>query len=253
MRSAIGSVFDVLRRDAAEIAEQPLAVGSGFAGLLLTMLAVWGVGSIARADVAPSVEAIEIPFVPGTLARLGTRPDAPEAGGASRPTEAPPAASASSSTPETVTTNAEAPPVSARTHERRSTPPESRGSKLPGPPIVDTKGDPFGDPHGWDELTRDGDAWATSVVEELSQLEVGWYGGKVEDGEFRFQISVCPDGDITDVRTKGGDLSHDGQGKVRLALEQLQLPRPPKHVRDRMAGGCAKIQHVFVWTPNGVH
>jgi len=91
------------------------------------------------------------------------------------------------------------------------------------------------------------------VVKELSRLEVGWYAGKAEDGEFHFQISVCKNGEISDVRKKGGDLSQDGQGKVLLALEQLQLPAPPKHVRDRMTTGCAKIQHTFVWTPRGVH
>ena len=116
------------------------------------------------------------------------------------------------------------------------------------------EGDPFGDPEGWDDLTRDGDPWATEVMKKLNNMPVGAYAGKGASGDYKFQLTICKDGTIKDdgVLSKGGSLSQDGKDAVRLALESLQIPKPPKKVADSMPSKCAKLKYTFVWSSKGV-
>jgi hypothetical protein len=256
-------------RDARDLVEQRFAFGGGLAGVVITGFALWGAAAIAHADDAtePVPEDIALEFLPGSLARLGSEPTAKEASGGdaeppvaqpepiTEPPTPPPAA------PETVTSDHDAAPAKPQpprrpdtgrprlpTDDHASDDPSHSGGRRPGPPSVDDRGNPWGDPEGWDDLTRDGDPWATSVVKALEDLPVGWYAGKPAPGDFRFRISVCKDGKVSDVVKKGGTMARDGQDAVLLALEQLELPPIPKHVADRMPSRCARIDHLFVWS-----
>ena len=256
-------------RDARDLVEQRFAFGTGLAGVVITGFALWGVAAIAHADDASEAvpEDVALEFLPGSLARLGTDPSAKEASGGdaqppspqSEPTLQPP--TPPNPEPQTVTTDDHAAPAQPQppkrrtpeaprlpTTDRTSDDPPRSGGRRPGPPSVDDRSDVWSDPEGWDELTRDGDPWATSVVKALEDLPVGWYAGKPAPGDFRFRISVCKDGKVSDVVKKGGTMSSDGQDAVLLALEQLELPPIPKHVTARMPGRCARIEHLFVWS-----
>jgi hypothetical protein len=122
------------------------------------------------------------------------------------------------------------------------------------PTVQQNQGDPFGDPEGWDDLTRDGDPWATEVMKKLNNMPIGAYAAKAAKGDYKFQLTICKDGTIKDngVLSKGGTLPEDGKNAVRLALESLQIPKPPKKVADSMPGNCAKLKYTFVWSAKGV-
>lgn len=122
------------------------------------------------------------------------------------------------------------------------------------PTVNQNQGDPFGDPEGWDDLTRDGDPWATEVMKKLNNMPIGAYAAKAAKGDYKFQLTICKDGTIKEngVLSKGGTLPEDGKNAVRLALESLQIPKPPKKVADSMPGNCAKLKYTFVWSAKGV-
>jgi hypothetical protein len=263
-----------LARDVRELTSQRFAMGSGLAGVVLVGVAIVGVAAVAHADdeLEPPTD-FALDFTPGTLARLGSEPDAADATGDAQPATAPakpepPTAEPDAppeTKPETATDDPDAaparpqPPTPQPARPQRPRPeqppsadPSRGGGRLPGPPSDDDGGNPWGDPNGWDDLTRDGDAWATGVVAALRGLEVGWYAGDPAPGEFRFEISVCKDGTITAVKKAGGTMSADGQSRVRLALEQLKLKPIPKRLADHMPAKCARIDHVFVWSSDAV-
>jgi len=215
----------------------------------------------------------EIDFQPGTIARLGEKIDPEDMPQkivvqetrAPDPVEEPP-------TQETVTTDEKAKPSDEPKEKKDDTKDKSdfkdnKDKKLPTSkkpttsntpfkndlPTVDHNiGDPFGDPEGWDDLTRDGDPWATSVMKALNNMPIGAYAAKAKSGEMKFQLSICKDGTIKQVLKKGGSLPADGQAAVMLALEQLEIPKPPKKVADSMPSSCAKIKYTFVWSSKGV-
>lgn len=220
-------------------------------------------------------EDFEIDFTPGTLARLGVKMEETEIPQKiivqeTRAEDAP-----VEEVKQTVTTDDKAkpseepPPKEKPDHPAKDKPPikDNKDKKLPTsktptssntpykndlPTVNQNQGDPFGDPDGWDDLTRDGDPWATEVMKVLNHLKVGAYAGKGEAGNFKFQLTICKDGTIKQVLKKGGNMSADGQSAVLLALEQAQLPKPPKKVADAMPGNCAKIKYVFDWSAQKV-
>jgi hypothetical protein len=230
----------------------------------------------AMADASCEVkDEFEIDFTPGTIARLGEKIDEKEIPQkivvqetrAEDYSEVEPVK-------DTVTTDEQAKPS--------ETPPEDKPkevtkdkpkfqdnkdkklptSKLPTtsntpykkdlPTVQQNIGDPFGDPEGWDDLTRDGDPWATEVMKKLNNMPIGAYAAKAAKGDFKFQLTICKDGKIKDVLKKGGSLPQDGQSAVMLALESLEIPKPPKKVADSMPGNCAKLKYTFVWSAKGV-
>jgi hypothetical protein len=83
-------------------------------------------------------------------------------------------------------------------------------------------------------------------------MKVGAFAGKGGAGDFKFQLTICKDGSIKTVAKKGGSLSEEGQNAVRLALEQLDIPKPPADVAQKMGSSCAKIKYTFVWSSRGV-
>jgi hypothetical protein len=120
-------------------------------------------------------------------------------------------------------------------------------------PTVDyQKGDPFGDPGGWADLAKDGDPWATAVMKALNNMPVGSYAAKGGKGNFKFQLTLCKDGSIKKVAKKGGSADQETQNGVVLALNRLQLPKPPANVAKKMKKNCAKIKYTFVWSGAGV-
>lgn len=222
-------------------------------------------------------EEFEIDFTPGTLARLGEKLDEKEIPQkiivqetrAEDYSETEP-------TKDTVTTDEQVKPSDTPPEEKpkevvKDKPKfqDNKDKKLPTakvptnsntpykkdlPTVNQNQGDPFGDPEGWDDLTREGDPWATEVMKKLNNMPIGAYAAKAAKGDYKFQLTICKDGTIKDngVLSKGGTLPEDGKNAVRLALESLQIPKPPKKVADSMPGNCAKLKYTFVWSAKGV-
>lgn len=115
------------------------------------------------------------------------------------------------------------------------------------------RGDPFGDPGGWADRAKDGDPWATAVMKALNNMPVGAYGAKGAEGDFKFQLTICKDGRISEVVKKGGSLPSEGQNAVVLALNQTKIPKPPPDVASKMKSSCSKIRYTFVWSNRGVN
>lgn len=219
----------------------------------------------------------EIDFTPGTIARLGEKLDEKEIPQKIIVQETR-AEDFSEVEPvkDTVTTDEKVKPSDTPPEEKPKDPvkdkpkyEDKKDKKLPTskvpttsntpydkdlPTVKQNTGDPFGDPEGWDDLTRDGDPWATEVMKRLNNMPIGAYAAKAAKGDYKFQFSICKDGKIKEdsVLSKGGSLPEDGKNAVRLALESLDLPKPPKKVADSMPGNCAKLKYTFVWSAKGV-
>ena len=202
----------------------------------------------------------EVEFYPGFIARLGVE-DAigtdPGTGTVTPAAPTQPTAGAPQPEPTPTTT-----PNAVSDTSSKPRPQRPRGSTAPGGlPQPSTqpgklpsigKGDPFASPDGWSDMDRGGDAWATDVMKALAQMEVGAFGRDLE-GQYKFQLTICSDGSIDRITNRGGDISPSGRAAVRLALEQLDIPRPPSSVRSMMEGRrCARIAHVFVWSATRV-
>lgn len=215
----------------------------------------------------------ELEFLPGSLARLGSR-DA--AASAAAPAAAPPSAAIASPTSEPSTAVATPPsepgaaqppttaPASAAsatatrpaTPSPRGAPSGARGGPASPPAggsrglpsIGPSAGDPFGDPDGWDELTTRGDPWAKAVLAALREMQVQGFAADLGEGDVRFQISVCRDGSIDAVTRKGGTASADAQAAVVAALGRVELPPVPRDLAAHMRSDCAKLRYTFVWS-----
>jgi hypothetical protein len=243
------------------------ASAGGGLGLLLVGIAVVGLASIAGDSEPPSERDEELEFLPGTLAKLGDS-DVDHGDGSTRPAAAPGAAQPEAPTPEAPTPEAPtpepgtsspdvtidphpaAPSRPGHTPARPSSgggtsPPRPGGGGLPGPPS--TGGSPFGDPNGWDELTRSGDRWATDVLAALNAMVVRPFGADPGPGSVRFAITVCKDGKHTKVARKGGDAGASTHDAVAIAVEQLELPRIPAKLAATMRDDCMKIRYTFEW------
>lgn len=269
----ISAVFGQLGRDVADLFRNPLAFFGGLGGMLLTCgLLFFGFTFLANAESNEEEEdEWDIPFEPGTLVKLGAEIEEKELPekiivAETRPEE--------DTVNETVTEDEEAkpaeepPPEPDEKPKKTDKPPpkEKKDKKLPtsklptvsnnpfkDPPTVKVpKGDPFGSPGGWSDLKKDGDPWATAVMKSLNNMRVGAFGAKAPPGNFQFQITVCKDGKIKSVSKKGGSLSADGQNQVRLALEQLKIPKPPAKYAAKMKSSCQKIPYKFNWSAGNV-
>ena len=240
-------------------------LGAACCGLLTLLLAHASSGA-SRADEG----LYELPFVPGMTLALGSpeaeaRVDDPGVAPPSPPVEpaepteaAPPTdAAADPSTPEddavTDQVTPPAPPRPTRPHHEPTGPSSqpARPSPLPAPPGPignPSKGDPFGDPSGLDDLASAGDAWARGVIAAIEAMDVGTAYAKPIAGDVRFQLTICKDGTVSKVAYKGGSASVDERDLVLLELGRLHIPRPPAAIAAHMDGSCAKIRHTFSWT-----
>ncbi|MBC8069952.1 MAG: hypothetical protein IAG13_16560 [Deltaproteobacteria bacterium] len=152
----------------------------------------------------------------------------------------------------------ETPLPASSTVPTRPRPASGAGSSLPrpsgggvqGPSAV--RGTPFGDPDGWDELTRNGDPWATEVLAAMNAMVVRPFGGDPGPGTVRFAITVCKDGRHTEIVRKGGDAVASTHDAVAIAVEQLALPRIPAQLAATMREDCMKIRYTFEWRDDRV-
>jgi hypothetical protein len=268
--------FRTLGRDIAILFSVPLAVIIGTLGTGLFTAAVWlGIPYMEAMAKDKSGEDdeddFEIEFTPGALVKLGVKmekKDIPEKIIVQE-------TRAEEETVEsTVTTDEKAAPKTEPEKEqdkpkkldKPTKPTEQKDKKLPTSknpttkntpyndlPTVDVnEGDPFGDPGGWADMAKDGDPWATAVMKALNNMEVGAYAAKAKGGDYKFQLKLCKDGTIKEVISKGGSAPPDLQNGVLLALQALELPKPPAKVAKQMPSNCAKIKYTFVWSAKGV-
>lgn len=276
----VSAVFGAFGRDFVELFRNPLAFVGGLGGMALTAgLAFLGVSALAdaqeRDENAEDEDEFMIDFEPGALVKLGVKMDETEIPEKIIVQET---RAEEEVTPveEAVTDDAKATPATEEKPEEPEDKPkktdapkptEQKDKKLPTsklpttsntpykndlPTVTQDRGDPFGDPGGWADRAKDGDPWATNVMKALNGMKVGAYSGKGGAGDFKFQLTICKDGTIKTVSKKGGSLSEEGQNAVRLALEQLDIPKPPADVAKKMTSACAKIKYTFVWSSKGV-
>lgn len=241
-------------------------LGTALCGLLTLLLAHASAGTTGEAEGQG-----ELPFIPGMTLALGspdeaTRADDPGVApptppvAPTEPTEPAPVAdpSVDPSAAEDAVTDQITPPSPARPTRPRPEPagPSSEPSRptlpsLPGPTGSPSKGDPFGDPNGLDDLASAGDAWARGVIAAIEAMDVGTAYAKPIAGDVRFQLTICKDGTVSKVAYKGGSASVDERDLVLLELGRLRIPRPPASIAAHMEGSCAKIRHTFSWTMAG--
>lgn len=211
----------------------------------------------------------EIEFEPGALVKLGVEiedEDLPqkvvlpntqaEAQEASEQVTDDENASPADEQPEPAKKPEVAPKKPVRNRDEKLPPsklPTRRTTPYDDPPTTTVqKGDPFGEPGGWSELKKDGDPWATAVMEALNKMPVGAFGAKMGEGTSKFQITLCKDGRVKKVQKNGGSLGPADQAAVANAVRSLALPKPPPKVAKNMKGTCAKIKYTFVWSNRGV-
>lgn len=276
--SPLGSIARTIAADARGLLNNRAAFFGGLGGLSVAVLLAYGAAAglasasgTDEADAATDDDAFELEFSPGTLARLGeelpehelpqkiviqdrrapeSTPDTAPTPGVSRDETNTAPATPSEPKPRT-------PPAPKDDRDPRipigKTPTHANTPYANELPTVDHDiGKEFGSADGWSDLTRDGDAWATSVMKALAHMPVGAYAGDLKAGVYRFQITICKDGHIDRVLDKGGDLPADAKAAVRLALETLELPKPTAKIAASMPTDCVKLKYVFSWTRDGV-
>lgn len=231
-------------------------------GLLTTLL-------VHIAALSPSPEPPdELPFVPGMVMALGS----PEAASVTSPNPSPnvaePTEPVEPTTQEQPTEPTEpvavddavtedvTPPAPRRPAKPKPStpPPSSKRPRLPPKPSLPSlpsRGDPFGDPRGFDELSRSGDDWARGVIAALDAMNVGTVYAKPIAGSVRFQMTICKDGRVSRVSYKGGSASHSERDLVLLEVERLKIPRPPAAIAAKMKSHCVKLRHTFNWSTKG--
>jgi hypothetical protein len=243
-------------------------LGTALCGVLATLLAHASAGTAGSHDEGLD----ELPFLPGMVLALGS-PDA-EARVAD-PGVAPPSPPVEPATPDATpeADAAEDPPTADEAVTDEITPPAARPrprpepsqphagpslpSHLPAPPSLPgpigtpSKGDPFGDPNGLDDLASAGDPWARGVIAAIEAMDVGTPYAKPIEGNVRFQLTICKDGTVSRVAYKGGTASVDERDLVILELGRLSIPRPPADIAAQMRGSCAKLGHTFSWKVDG--
>lgn len=121
------------------------------------------------------------------------------------------------------------------------------------PTVKDLPGNPFASPDGWADMAKDGDPWATAVLAALNKMTVGSYAGLGQDTSYKFQLVICADGRIDDVRTKQSTGKADFDGLIRNAIESLKLPKAPPELAKQLAGSCKKIPYEFTWSGKSSH
>lgn len=267
------AIFASIGRDIRELFRNPPAFVGGLLGMFAGAALFFFVFGVLAKDANANEEEdeLEIEFNPGTLVKIGEEIEEPEI---PEKIVIPEMRQEEEVVNETVTEDEKAEPkaeekeIDEKPKKKPEKPPVEKKdkklpkTKLPPPPPntpykdkplnVKVKGDPFGDPGGWDDLKKDGDPWATSVMKALNGMKVGAYAAKGSSGNFKFQLKLCKDGTIDTVYKKGGSADAELQNAIRLSLEQLDLPKPPSKIASQMKGNCVKIKYTFVWSGSKV-
>ena len=262
---ALLAPFAAFSREVADILRNPGAVLGGLAGsggfmAVVVAVAMFG-SSTSRADVDDS-EDLVLEFLPGALVRRGEKldpqdlPSKPVVQATQAADLATPTTVTRDPTPTAPALDRPAPPEvqPTRPHDPNHRAPRvgdrDRKPTTPydDPPTVDdAPGDPFGSADGWADMAKDGDPWATGVLAALNGMTVGSYAGLGQDVSYRFQLVICADGSIDDVRTKLSTGRPDFDGQIKNALAALKLPRAPAKIAAQLAGRCKKIPYEFTW------
>lgn len=265
------AMFNVLTRDFADLLRNPQACIGGLAGSTVCMagsiaLAMFGAPVSGDQDIEEDDE-LKLEFLAGALVRKGPKP--PDDPIPEKPIVD--TTYAVDPPPDTaVTNNQDLPPTPPKpsTSEPPKQPPrdpstptktgkpsdhttQGNNTHNDTPTAPELPGDPFGSPDGWADRAEDGDPWATAVLAALNGLTVGSYAGLGQDVTYKFQLILCADGSIDDVRTKQSTGKPDFDGQIRNSLERLKLPKAPADIARQLAGGCKKIPYIFTWTGKG--
>jgi hypothetical protein len=242
-------------------------LGTTLCGLLAALLAHASMGTAGIDDEGLD----ELAFLPGMVLALGspgiaervtdpgvTPPSPPAPPATPDPSPTPADAAEDAPLPDDAVTDVATPPAPPRPARPRAEPPKPAGGpsqpSLPPPPGPagpagnPSKGDPFGDPNGLDDLTSAGDPWARGVLAAIEGMDVGTIYAHPIAGNVRFQLTICKDGTISRVGYKGGTASVDERDLVILELGRLKIPRPPADIAAHMQGSCAKLKHTFSWS-----
>jgi len=270
---ALLSPFVSIGREFGDIFRNPVALIGGFVGSTAFMggiVAFMLFGpTIAGANQSENDDELDMEFMPGELMRKGPQmnpEDIPEKLIVER------LVAAEAKTEAKVTTDEKAQPDPEKKkndkpkEDIKSTEkpdPNKKGAKEGTknqekntpyddlPTVNELPGNPFGDPNGWSDMAKDGDPWATAVMGALNGMKVGAYAGQGTAAAYQFQLVICADGRVDDVRTKkpSGDPKLDGA--IKNALESLKLPKAPADIAKQLGGGCKKIPYVFTWSGSG--
>jgi len=261
---ALLAPFAAISRELGDILRNPRAVLGGLAGSggfmgVVVAVAMFG-PSTSWADDEADDDELVMEFLPGALVRKGEAID-PMEKVVVRETRAADAPAVATVTRNDQSAPAPAPvdrpdtkvkPTQKPTQKDPSVPVSDRDRKSNTPyddaaTADDVRGDPFGDADGWADMAKDGDPWATSVLKALNGMTVGSYAGAGQDVTYKFQLVICADGSIDDVRTKQSTGKPDFDGQIKNALNSLKLPKAPPAIAAQLAGKCKKIPYEFTW------
>ena len=268
---AILAPFFSLFREVRGLVSVPLAfLGGVFGSILLSgalaFLFIWMEKNAAASPLEE--EEFFLEFEPGALTRLGVEPEEIPEKPINEETRTPEEAKQ-----EAVTEEEKPPP-----EEKEKKPEEEKPIKDKTPPNknkdakisdknrkdnnpykkdlpnnLDPVGDPFGDPNGWSDLKKDGDPWATSVMQALNNMKVPAWAAKLPAGKpYRFTLKVCKNGTVDKVYNKGSSGNTDLDGAVKGEIERLKFPPPPAHVVKHMKSSCVTLKYTFAWSSGRV-
>ncbi len=267
--SALLTPFTAIGREIGALLRNPTAVVGGVAGSGVFIAAAVGLVllSAARTEAhSPEDDELVIEFDPGLVVRKGEALDPEQI-----PEKIVVAAAQAAAEPVTTTltddekaapdpTPPPSDPAEKPIKAKEKPDPNKQGEELSDknrtsntpyddPPTVDDlPGDPFGSPDGWSDMKKDGDPWATAVLAALNGMTVGSYAGLGQEATFGFQLVICADGSIDQVRVKQSTGRPDFDGQIRNALEALKLPKAPAAIARQLGSNCKKIPYVFTWS-----
>jgi hypothetical protein len=114
-------------------------------------------------------------------------------------------------------------------------------------PETPTK-EPFGDPNGWSDTHREGEPWATSVMDTLDAERPVALLESCGDCRYRFKLKVCRDGAVAAVGVQQGTGEPERDAEIRAALEQLHFDPMPKAMSRKLKLPCVWLNFTFVWS-----
>lgn len=262
---ALLSPFSTIAREIGDLLGNPAAVVGGLVGssAFIGLAAALALLGPAISDAHPGEpDELVVEFMPGALVRLGEVADPTEkvivqATRAADDTSVPTVTDDDKALPDPDPARNDDPKPDIKPREKpKPDKPDApisdrdRDSNTPynDPATVkDPPGDPFGTRDGWADMAKDGDPWATAVLAALNGMTVGSYAGLGQDSTYKFQLVICADGRVDDVRTKQSTGKPDFDGLIRNAIETIKLPKAPPDIAKQLAGGCKKIPYEFTW------
>jgi outer membrane biosynthesis protein TonB len=228
----------------------------------------WFEANAEASDDAANAEEFVMDFEPGALTKLGVAPQEIPVKAINEETRTPEEA-----VEEAVTEEETPPPVDVEKKDKEEvkpkdhTPPnKNKDAKISDknrtdnnpydndlPNNIDPTGDPFGDPNGWADMKKDGDPWATMVMQKLNSMKVPAWAAKLPAGApYKFKIQVCKNGKVGQILTKGSSGNADLDGAIHGEIERLQFGPLPANVLSKMKAQCVTLNYVFSWSQGKV-